>query len=70
LIQIKVGIAPTFSFLSEKRGKVMPTETAIVITGIVLLFSIFVIVLAWADYYTRHVRTPGAQYFGASDPAE
>ena len=37
----------------------MPTETAIVIAGIVLVFAV---TLAWASYYTRNYRAPGAQY--------
>ena len=41
----------------------MPTETAIVIAGIVLVFGLFAISLAWADYYSRNSRTPGAAYF-------
>lgn len=41
----------------------MPTETAITIAGIILMFSVFAVVLAWADYYTRDVRVPGATYF-------
>jgi len=38
----------------------MPTETAIVIAGIVLFFTVFAATLAWADYYTRGYRAPGA----------
>jgi hypothetical protein len=30
----------------------MPTETALVISGIVLVFAIFAVSLAWADIYT------------------
>jgi hypothetical protein len=48
----------------------MPTETAIVVAGIVLVFAAFIVALAWADRYTRQVRTPGAKYFGAAEPAE
>lgn len=36
----------------------MPTETAIVVAGIVLAFSVFAVTLAWADYYTHNVRPP------------
>jgi hypothetical protein len=35
----------------------MPTETAIVIAGIVLVFAV---ALAWADFYTRNYRAPSA----------
>jgi hypothetical protein len=35
----------------------MPTETAIVIAGIVLVFAV---TLAWADFYTRSYHAPGA----------
>ena len=38
----------------------MPTETAIVIAGVVLAFAVFAIALAWADFYTRNYRAPGA----------
>ena len=48
----------------------MPTETAIVVAGIVLVFAAFIVALAWADRYTRQVRTPGAQYFDNVKPAE
>lgn len=48
----------------------MPTETAIVVAGISLVFVAFIVALAWADRYTRNVRTPGAQYFGAGEPGE
>jgi multisubunit Na+/H+ antiporter MnhC subunit len=40
----------------------MPTETAIVIAGIVVVFGIFALALAWASYYTRDYRAPGAEY--------
>lgn len=32
----------------------MPTDTAIIVTAIVVAFAIYAGVLAWADYYTRH----------------
>ena len=41
----------------------MSTETAIIIAGIVLVFAVFIVVLAWADFYTRNYRAPGAAYF-------
>ena len=41
----------------------MPTETAIVVVGIVLVFVVFGAALAWTDYYTRNFRAPGAAYF-------
>jgi hypothetical protein len=41
----------------------MPSETAIVVAGIALVFGAFAVALAWANNYTRDVRTPGAQYF-------
>lgn len=41
----------------------MPTETAIMIAGIVLVFAVFIVAVAWADYYTRGVCMPGAVYF-------
>ena len=45
----------------------MPTETAIVITGIVLVFAAFAVALGWAAFYTRNIRTPGASYFDVAD---
>lgn len=41
----------------------MPTETTIVITVILLVFVVFAVALAWAAFYTRNVRVPGATYF-------
>ena len=41
----------------------MPTETAIVISGIILVFAVFAISLAWVDFFTRGFRAPGATYF-------
>jgi hypothetical protein len=41
----------------------MPTETAIIVAGIVLVFAVFAVTLAWADFYTRNFRAPGAVYF-------
>jgi hypothetical protein len=41
----------------------MPTETVIIVAGIVLVFAVFGATLVWAGYYTRNVRTPGAMYF-------
>lgn len=38
----------------------MPTETAIVVAGIVLVFAVFAVALAWADYQTRGIRPPDA----------
>ncbi len=38
----------------------MPTDTAIVIAGIVLAFAAFAIALAWGSFYTRNFRAPGA----------
>lgn len=41
----------------------MPTETAIIVAGIVLMFAVFAVTLAWADYFARNFRAPGATYF-------
>jgi hypothetical protein len=41
----------------------MPTETIVVVAGIILAFAVFAASLAWANFYTRGVRTPGATYF-------
>lgn len=45
----------------------MPTETAIMVAGIVVIFAVFAISLGWAAFYTRNVRTPGATYFDTPD---
>ncbi len=45
----------------------MPTETAIVIAVIVLVFAVFAVALGWAAFYSRNVRTPGATYFDAAN---
>ena len=48
----------------------MLTETAIIIAGIVLMFAAFVVTLAWAVYYTRNFRAPGATDFRAPSAKE
>ena len=40
----------------------MPTETAIVVAGIVLVFAVFAVTLAWADFYTRNYPRAGREY--------
>ncbi len=44
----------------------MPTETAVIITIIVLVFAAFALAMAWAAYHSRNVRVPGATYFDAA----
>ena len=39
----------------------MPTETAIVVAGIVLVFAVFAAALAWADRRTRGLGAPHAE---------
>jgi hypothetical protein len=41
----------------------MPTETAIIIAAITLIFVTFAATLAWADFYTRDFRAPNPQDF-------
>jgi hypothetical protein len=38
----------------------MPTQTAIVVLGIVLVFAAFAATLAWADFYARNSHAPGS----------
>ncbi len=38
----------------------MSTETIIVVAGIILVFTVFAVTLAWADYYSRGFHSPGA----------
>ena len=45
----------------------MPTETAIIVAGIVVIFAAFPVALGWAAFYARNVRTPGATYFDVAD---
>jgi hypothetical protein len=40
----------------------MPTDTAAVVAGIVVVFAIFAAALAWASFYTRGYRAPGGVY--------
>jgi hypothetical protein len=58
LIQIKTRGAWADSLLLSKEES-MPTETIIVIAGIVLAFALFAGTLAWGDFYTSHTRQPG-----------
>jgi hypothetical protein len=44
----------------EKGSFAMPTETIIIVAGIVLMFAVFAASLAWADFYSRNFRQPGA----------
>ncbi len=44
----------------------MPTDTAIIVAVVVLIFVIFAGALAWASFYSRGVRVPGATYFNTS----
>ncbi|HEY6859764.1 MAG TPA: hypothetical protein VI358_08265 [Pseudolabrys sp.] len=37
----------------------MPTQTVIIIAGVVVAFAAFAISLAWADFYSRNFRGPG-----------
>jgi len=48
---------------SKERRVTMPTETAVIVIGIALIFTVFAVSLAAADFYTRNVRTPEALYF-------
>jgi hypothetical protein len=36
----------------------MPTDTAVVVAGIVAMFAAFAIALAWASFRTRNFRPP------------
>ena len=38
----------------------MPTETAIILAGIILLFVVFALALVGADCYTRNLHAPDA----------
>lgn len=35
----------------------MPTDVAVTVAAIAVVFAIFAITLAWASYYTRNVQT-------------
>jgi len=45
----------------------MPTETAIVVAALVVIFAVFALAMAWGDIHTRKVRTPGAKYFDGKE---
>jgi hypothetical protein len=62
-IKATAGYRPSFFRGSKIGGDAMPTETAIVIAGIVLVLAVFAISLAWADYYTRGYRAPDSKHF-------
>jgi uncharacterized membrane protein len=38
----------------------MPTETAIAVAGIILVFAVFAAALAWADHYTKGAQSQHA----------
>ena len=63
LMQVKGGRSRLPILPLSTRGVFMPTETAIVVVGIVVMFSVFAAVLVWASAFTRDVRVPGATYF-------
>jgi hypothetical protein len=64
LIHVKdAANAPIHGARAQFGGIKMPTETAIMIAGIVLVFAVFAISLAWVDFFTRDFRAPGATYF-------
>ena len=66
LISVKVArVRPRFDFscnsrVTAKGLDIMPTQTAIIIAGVVLAFAAFAISLAWADFYTRNFRRSGS----------
>ena len=41
----------------------MPSDVAMIVSGVVLMFVLFAGALMWASSYTRDVKTPGASYF-------
>ncbi len=59
LIQVKMVNGGRLTFPLVKRGAfAVPTQTAIAVAGVVLVFAVFAISLAWADYYTRGFKRP------------
>jgi hypothetical protein len=62
LIHIKAGGGARSSFqpdLEKKGGTALPTDIAITVAAIVLVFVVFGASLAWADYYSNSTRQPG-----------
>jgi hypothetical protein len=45
----------------------MPISSALIVSGIVLAFVVFAVVLAWGEHQTRHWRQ-SAQYVPANEP--
>lgn len=41
----------------------MRTDIAIIVAAITAIFVTFAAAIAWADFYSRGFRAPGAQYF-------
>jgi len=39
----------------------MPTQTALIVAGILLVFAAFAVSLAWADFYSRNSRAHSAE---------
>ena len=37
----------------------MPIEVAVVVAGVVAMFAVFALALAWADFYSGKSRRPG-----------
>jgi hypothetical protein len=34
----------------------MPTDVAVIVAGIVAMFGVFAVSLAWADHYSKNAR--------------
>jgi hypothetical protein len=57
-MQIKARVAPAPSLGKILRRDVMPADTALMVSGVVIAFVIFMLALAWADFRTRHINRP------------
>jgi multisubunit Na+/H+ antiporter MnhC subunit len=57
LIQVKAIVATcNYGAAIKPRSTAMPIETIIVLTGIVLAFATFAVVLMWGDAYSRTAK--------------
>jgi hypothetical protein len=65
LIQVKADLL-YWRHYCTKREPTMPITSVFILAGIILAFIVFGVVLAWAEYQTRHIGRSGRQHSGTS----